>query len=237
MRPQPQSTALDVYASNTDLYADPRLVDRVDYRRRFKRHRPRTPSVVLAPHGGGIEAGTSELCLAIAGYSPSTRVPIGQTHDYWMFEGLRPVANDELHVTSSHCDDRVARTLVSGASHALGLHGCTAAAAGLEDHDRAVLVGGRDGLLRLELLTRLRRAGFHTVDAADHPVLGGGDRANIANRTKTRQGGQLELTTPLRTAMFAENSRPNRRHTTTEVFWDFVHACRAALAAREAMNN
>ena len=141
MRPQPQWAALDVYASNSDLYADPRLVERVDYRRRFKRHRPRTRTVVLAPHGGGIEIGTSELCLAIAGYHPSTRVPIGQTHDYWMFEGLRSVANDELHVTSSNCDDRVARDLVSGATHALGLHGCTAAAAGLEDHDRAVLVG------------------------------------------------------------------------------------------------
>ncbi|MGW4211007.1 poly-gamma-glutamate hydrolase family protein [Lentzea sp. NPDC004789] len=237
MRPQPQWAALDVYASNSDLYADPRLVERVDYRRRFRRHRPRTPSVVLAPHGGGIEVGTSELCLAIAGYHPSTRVPIGQTHDYWMFEGLRSVANDELHVTSSNCDDRVARDLVAGASYALGLHGCTAAAAGLEDHDRAVLVGGRDALLRMELLAALRRAGFHTIDAVDHPILGGFDRSNIANRTRSRQGGQLELTTPLRAAMFAENSRSDRRHTTTEVFWGFVHACRAALAAREALSN
>ena len=190
MRPQPQWAALDVYASNSDLYADPRLVERVDYRRRFKRHRPRTPSVVLAPHGGGIEIGTSELCLAIAGYHPGTRVPIGQTHDYWMFEGLRSIANDELHVTSSNCDDRVARTLVNGASHALGLHGCTSAAAGLEDHDRAVLVGGRDALLRLELLTRLRRAGFHTIDDLRRftrvPVLASIPRIDTPRETRRR---------------------------------------------------
>jgi phage replication-related protein YjqB (UPF0714/DUF867 family) len=234
MRPQHQWSALDVYASNSDLYADPRMVERVDYRRRFKRHRPRTTSVVLAPHGGGIEFGTSELCLAIAGVHPATRVPIGQTHDYWMFEGLRSYANDLLHVTSSNCDDRVAVALVGGAAHALGLHGCTAVAAGLPEHARAVLVGGRDRAFRLLLLTNLRRAGFQAVDAADHPELGGYDRTNIANRTKTRRGAQLELTTPLRTAMFTAHTRPERKHSTTPLFWGFVDAVRVAIAAREA---
>ena len=47
-------------------------------------------------------------------------------------------------------------------------------------------------------------------------------------------GGQLELTAPLRLAMFEENTRPRRKHTTTPVFWAFVAACRAALARLEA---
>ncbi|WP_285741843.1 poly-gamma-glutamate hydrolase family protein [Lentzea sp. NBRC 105346] len=231
MRPQPQWSAVDVYASNSDIYADPRMVERVDYRRRFKRHRPRTSATILAPHGGGIEFGTSELCLAIAGYHPATRVPIGQTYDYWMFEGLRSYANDLLHVTSSNCDDRVALEMVSESSHALGLHGCTAVAAGLPDYARAVLVGGRDAVLRGLLLTRLRRAGFQAIDAIDHPELGGYDRTNIANRTSRKRGAQLELTTPLRAAMFETNTRSERKTSTTAVFWDFVAATRCAIAA------
>ncbi|WP_235921732.1 poly-gamma-glutamate hydrolase family protein [Lentzea tibetensis] len=212
-------------------------MERVDYRRRFKRHRPRTSTVVLAPHGGGIEFGTSELCLAIAGYHPGTRVPIGQAHDYWMFEGLRSYANDVLHVTSSNCDDRLALQLVRGARFALGLHGCTPLAAGLPEQAKAVLVGGRDRAFRSMLLMRLRRAGFQAIDAADHPDLGGYDRTNIANRTATRRGAQLELTTPLRTAMFTAHSRSERRHSTNAVFWDFVVAVRTAISAREAVAN
>jgi len=66
------------------------------------------------PHGDEIEPGTSELCLAIAGYRPATLTVIsgtGATYDYWMFEGLRPGDNGLLHVTSTHCDDGVATSL------------------------------------------------------------------------------------------------------------------------------
>ena len=38
----------------------------------------------------------------------------------------------------------------------------------------------------------------------------------------------------IRLAMFEENTRPRRKHTTTLVFWAFVAACRAALARLEA---
>ncbi|HYJ73871.1 MAG TPA: poly-gamma-glutamate hydrolase family protein, partial [Actinomycetota bacterium] len=67
---------------NTELYAHPDLTEGVDWARRFRRHDrfddgltrtgepPRT--VILAPHGGGIEPGTSELCLAVAGYHPAS---------------------------------------------------------------------------------------------------------------------------------------------------------------------
>ena len=65
-------------------------------------------------------------------------------------------------------------------------------------------------------------------------ALNGDDADNIANRTLLGMGGQLELTTPLRLAMFEENTRPRRKHTTTPVFWAFVAACRAALARLEA---
>jgi len=42
-------------------------------------------------------------------------------------------------------------------------------------------------------------------------------------------GAQLELSTPLRDAMFTENTRPRRKHTTTQLFWTFVAVCRDAI--------
>jgi Poly-gamma-glutamate hydrolase len=42
-------------------------------------------------------------------------------------------------------------------------------------------------------------------------------------------GAQLELSKPLRDAMFTEHTRSQRKHTTTQLFWTFVAVCRDAL--------
>jgi phage replication-related protein YjqB (UPF0714/DUF867 family) len=241
------STTADTYATNTELYQDPNLVETVDYGRRWRRkelfddglpdHCAVARTTIIAPHGGGIEFGTSELCLAIAGHHPATLavIPgIGLTYDYWMLEGLRPDDNGVLHVTSTGCDDGVAVSLCAGALNVLALHGFKASRAGLPDDARVVLVGGRNVTLRRHLLEEFAAAELDAVDAAGHPDLDGNDPANIANRTLLGMGGHLELTGALREAMFQENTRPRRKDTTTEVFWAFVAACRNALARLEA---
>jgi len=232
--------ATDRYPSNMALYADPNLEEGVDYGRRYKRHEMADDSLsqqyafaetaIVAPHGGGIEVGTSELCLAIAGYHPATLAMTPPVYDYWMFEGLRPSNNDELHVTSTRCDDIVARSLCAGSLRALGIHGCTPGQAGLPPESQAVLVGGRDDTFKRYLRESLAAAGFQAIDATDHESLNGDEPANIANRTLLGMGAQLEITTPLRSAMFGVNTRPQRKNTTTAVFWDFVGATRSALA-------
>jgi len=238
------STTADAYPSNTVLYADPGLTEGSDYARRFRRHGwfdddltmrydvQRT--VILAPHGGGIETGTSELCLAISGYHPKTMAATGPLHDYWMFEGLRNADNGELHVTSAHCDDHVARSLTAGALNAIGLHGCKESEAGLPTGTQAVLVGGRNTALKSRLVSRLNAAGVRAIDAVNIPDLNGDDPANIANRTLLGAGAQLEITTPLRVAMFGINSRAERKNTTEPIFWAFANATRAAIADVEA---
>ncbi|MFA1628164.1 poly-gamma-glutamate hydrolase family protein [Rhizobium mongolense] len=50
---------------------------------------------VIAPHGGKIERGTSELARAVAGTELS----------YYLFEGLKPKGNRDLHVTSSNFNE------------------------------------------------------------------------------------------------------------------------------------
>jgi phage replication-related protein YjqB (UPF0714/DUF867 family) len=236
--------APDRYPSNTALYADPDLAEGVDYARRYRRHEMFDDSIsqryafpktaIVAPHGGGIEVGTSELCLAVAGYHPASLAMTAPAYDYWMFEGLRPSDNDELHVTSTHCDDPVARSLCGGSLNALGLHGCTPSQAGLPQDAQAALVGGRDGAFKRYLLEELAGKGFQAVDAAGRGSLDGDEPDNIANRTLLRMGGQLEITTPLRAAMFGVNTRPQRKNTTTQVFWDFVAGTRSALARLES---
>jgi phage replication-related protein YjqB (UPF0714/DUF867 family) len=241
------TTTVDTYATNTELYQDPDLVETVDYGRRWRRkelfddglpdHCAVARTTIIAPHGGGIEFGTSELCLAIAGYHPATLAVTpgtGVTYDYWMFEGLRSSNNSELHVTSTHCDDGVAVSLCAGALNVLALHGCTTSQAGLPDDAAVVLVGGRNATLKRRLLDGFAAAGLGAIDAVDHDELNGDEPTNIANRTLLGMGGHLELTGPLRLAMFGVNSRPRRKDTTTEVFWAFAAACRNALARLEA---
>ena len=146
---------------NSELYADPGLAEGVDYARRHRRHErfddtlARTDDVpkttILAPHGGGIEPGTSELCLAVAGYHPASLPqipPAGVTYDYWMFEGLRDSDNAELHVTSTGCDDGEAVSLCAGSLNALALHGFQPRPPDMSsEDDQVVLVGGGNTIL------------------------------------------------------------------------------------------
>jgi len=236
-----------IFKFNSELYAAPGLVEGVDYARRYRRHErfddtlARTDDVpkttILAPHGGGIEPGTSELCLAVAGYHPadlSQVPPAGVTHDYWMFEGVRDHGNAELHVTSVGCDDGVAVSLCAGSLNALALHGFRPRPPDMSQDDQVVLVGGCHTTLRGYLLDGLCAAGFDARDAGQHGELNGDAKCNIVNRTLLGMGAQLELSTPLRDAMFTEHSGSQRKHTTTQVFWTFVAACRDALDRLEA---
>jgi phage replication-related protein YjqB (UPF0714/DUF867 family) len=236
------------YTSNSQLYADTiHLTEGIDWARRFRRQErfdddpvrtaEGTRTAILAPHGGGIERGTSELCLAVAGYHPAnlpiTR-PAGVTYDYWMFEGIRESGNADLHVTSTGCDDLVAVTLCAGALGALSLHGFKPENLDppRSPDEQAIFVGGCDDLLRAFLEEALDDVDLPVEAAAGE--LDGDSVCNIVNRTLRGRGAQLELSEPLRDTMFGRNTRPGRKHTTTEVFWRFMAACQDALDRFEA---
>ncbi|MFF0225708.1 poly-gamma-glutamate hydrolase family protein [Streptomyces sp. NPDC004629] len=246
----PASAASDLYASNTDLYR--RLAGRegIDFARRYRRHaytdddQAGAPgsygrTSILALHGGGIEGGTSELCLGIAGYDPKDLSPRYGTgaplHDYWMFEGIRSSGNSELHVTSTHCVDRVALALAAGALNVVSVHGCTAAQAGAPaSRPEAVVIGGRNTALRRFLGEALDAAGVQTIDASADDDIAGLSPDNICNRTLLGMGAQLELTTELRAAMFGTNTIKGRAGSVNAEFWTFADAVRAAVARMEA---
>ena len=183
------------FAFNSKLYADPNLAEGIDYARRHRRHErfddtlARTDDVpkttILAPHGGGIERGTSELCLAVAGYHPANLPqvpPAGVTYDYWMFEGIRETGNAALHVTSTGCDDGVAISLCAGSLNGLSVHGFDPAPEFPQD-EQVVLVGGANLPLKELLLAGLRDADIKALSAGTGGELDGDDPCNIVNRT------------------------------------------------------
>jgi phage replication-related protein YjqB (UPF0714/DUF867 family) len=141
--------------------------------------RPDSPVLIIAPHGGRIEVGTSELAALIA----------GAEHSLFTFEGLKPHGqNRDLHITSHRFDHPDCLALVSRRAVAIGIHGCKGAS--------RVYVGGLDSELTTVLTTRLAAAGFPAT-AEDHNYPGR-NPLNVCNRGARGRGAQLEITTDLR---------------------------------------
>ncbi|QDY76203.1 poly-gamma-glutamate hydrolase family protein [Streptomyces qinzhouensis] len=250
--PAPSGTTTPTYSSH--IYRNSQYTEGTDYGRRFKRHERSDPTfagevrlpgtAVLALHGGGIETGTSEVALGIAGYHPKDLAPTGAAgdprHDYWLFEGLRGSGqNAELHVTSTGCDDLHALGLAEGSLGVVSVHGfANSQVPGFD-----LVMGGLDqefkALIRaqLELLatTGPNPWDISIIDGSQVPALGGTDPANPCNRTLRKKGVQLELSGALRNSLFDDpSSRTGRANTTNAKFWAFTGAVRAAIAAHEA---
>lgn len=135
----------------------------------------------IAPHGGYIEPGTSELGAAIA----------ADDHSFYAFEGLRRGRpHRDLHITSHRFDEPLCVALVGSCKSVIAVHGRA------DGRDLSTWVGGRDEALRLAIAAGLQKAGFEAQIAVG--ALAGNSGANICNRTANGAGVQLELPRTLR---------------------------------------
>lgn len=166
------------------------------------RYSDNNDSIIFAPHGGGIEMGTTEVARAIAERGG---------HDYYSFNGLKKSNNHELHVTSTHYDEPTLTNELKKKNVAVSIHG----AGGSEP---VVYVGGRDKKLMDNAVVELRKQGFNAQYPPAHLVGDGPD--NIVNRTKSGQGLQLELSTGMRKAMFTNNDH-TKAHRQNEANWSY----------------
>lgn len=166
---------------------------------------------IIAPHGGGIEPGTSELALAIAGEDLS----------FYLFEGLKKSGNEDLHITSARFDEPTGNEIVKAAGWVIALHGEAS-------DDEKVYIGGLDKALIAKLQSALTEAGFEVARHAS-PELQGRDTANICNRGKSGVGVQLELPKGLREQFFSSLKAKGRTER-TGAFCRFVAAVRLALS-------
>jgi phage replication-related protein YjqB (UPF0714/DUF867 family) len=183
----------------------------VDYRIAARRIRPRF--AIVAPHGGGIEQGTSELADAAGGL----------VHSCYTFEGLKTSGNRDLHITSTRFDEPLCLTVIGTSQIVVTLHGEEST----EDGE-GVFMGGLDAAVRDCIGAVLRREGFDVRTHPD-PDLQGRDPANVCNRGLSGAGVQLELSRAVRQTMFESLTREGRTRRTAR-FDVFVKALQEALA-------
>lgn len=167
-------------------------------------------AAVIAPHGGGIEPGTSEIAEAIAGKNLS----------FYSFEGIKSTGNRDLHITSTRFDEPQCVALVKASPRILSIHG-------EDSEEQVVFLGGRDTAMLKRLRDSLVGAGF-VVETHENPALQGTDEANICNRGRGRCGVQIELSNGLRSSFFTSLSRKGRL-TKTQRLEQFVNAVRAVI--------
>ncbi len=182
----PLIAATDTYASFAEL--DVHETHGKDYRIRVV-ERPDAPVVILAPHGGGIEIGTSQL---------AARVARGR-HSLFLFEGLKPPwQNRGLHITSHRFDHPWCLELVGKKPVTLAVHGCRG--------ESRIYVGGLDTELKTRLTAKLNDAGL-PASADGHPYMGL-NPLNICNRGARGRGAQIELTRDFRTPAWRRHIAP-----------------------------
>jgi phage replication-related protein YjqB (UPF0714/DUF867 family) len=165
---------------------------------------------VIAPHGGAIEPGTSELAIAIAGEDLSFAV----------FEGIKAQKNRELHITSTHFDEPRCVSVITQAFAAVAIHGEAS-------QSSVAYIGGAYKELRKHVGKSLEDAGFN-VQEHKNPDLQGASPENICNRGTSGCGLQLELSHGLRSTFFQSLDSKGRDHK-THIFHQFVEAVRGGL--------
>lgn len=170
--------------------------------------------IVIGPHAGSIESGTSELTEAVASDDLS----------FYLFEGIKPEGNHDLRVTSTRFDEPRGLKLVRSHQKAIAFHGWSWEV-------EKVYMGGREEALAGEITRNLRAAGFEVLTEGD-PTLQGISPDNICNRCASGAGVQVEISRGLRRRFF-ESLTPAGRRQTTETFARFVGAIRGAVDASD----
>lgn len=178
-----------------------------DYR--IRKRRGETGIALIAPHGGGIEPGTSEIAEAIA----------GRHHSFYTFSGIKPRGNADLHITSRNFDEPEGVRIAETSDAVVTIHGCL-------ERGKVVFMGGRDKVLVKKISRELVAARFATAESSRFPGI---NARNICNRSRRGMGVQLEISAGLRRDMFQEITRIHRKEK-TPVFDRFVRAVRTALA-------
>lgn len=176
----------DWYANFAELSA--REVENFDYS--ISAIDRRSAIAVVAPHGGFIEPGTSQLTQEIAGEDFSS----------YIFAGLRPGRHHrELHITSTNFDEKRCLDLISHTHTVLGIHGRSDC-----DDPETIFLGGRDLVLKSQIEAEFERGGFKSTGKGHR--LPGVEPDNICNRGISSSGVQLEIPRSLRDRLLGDGA-------------------------------
>ena len=134
---------------------------------------------IIAPHGGKIEPGTSDIAKKIA----------AKRFNCYCFEGIKKEKNGRLHITSHNFDEPMAVNIISRSHLVVAIHAC-------KGNDRFIYLGGLDKRLKEVIADELVSIGI-TVPKG-HGRFRGLNPDNICNRGAHKKGVQLEITRGLR---------------------------------------
>jgi len=134
---------------------------------------------IIAPHGGKIEPGTSDIARKIA----------AERYNCYCFEGIKKDNNRCLHITSHKFDEPMAVKLVAAALTAVAIHACTG-------NEKYIYLGGLDKALKDVIADELENRKI--IVPKGHGRFKGLNPDNICNRGANGKGVQLEITRGLR---------------------------------------
>jgi len=200
---------MDMYRNFAEL-GETEIED-IDFRI-FAVKREGSSTVIVAPHGGAIEPGTSEVAKVVANNDLSLAT----------FEGIKPENNKRLHITSTNFDEPRCVKLVQDSDNVVVIHG-------EGSPELSVFLGGRDNDLGAQLKAALERH-CYAVKTHRNPELQGLASTNICNRGRHSAGVQLELSSGLRLTFFQSLTTKGRKKLTDELV-RFAAAVREGLRA------
>jgi phage replication-related protein YjqB (UPF0714/DUF867 family) len=178
-----------------------------------------SPFLIFAPHAGGIEQGTSEICRQIA----------GNTYSYYLFAGIGENCK-RLHITSTHFDEPRLLGLLSEHQYAVSIHGMTNEMKKKAGAD--IFLGGLNHTLITITTIILRELHFGVINNILMPEseLSGTDTRNVTNKCLSREGMQVEISDDLRSKFFRGDYKYNKeRKNTTREFKEFCDAILQAI--------
>jgi phage replication-related protein YjqB (UPF0714/DUF867 family) len=160
--------------------------------------------LLIAPHGGGIEPGSSEIMRAVA--------DLGGWAWYEFAGFLRRGNKEALHLSSTHFDEPTLKGMLHQARLVISFHGAG------ESEESMVYVGGKWKLGRHTVTASINRTfgehGIRATDATDGAVaehLRGLDDTNITNLGKLAEGVQLEFSRGARNLLIPPDSSREAR--------------------------
>jgi len=160
--------------------------------------------LLVAPHGGGIEPGTSELMRSVA--------ELGGWAWYEFAGYLRQGNKEALHISSTEFDEPTLIALLAQAGFVVAFHGASKLG------KPVVYVGGRWKLGRkvmTEVINRsFQKHGTSAIDATDSTdteQICGLHESNLTNRGRRAEGIQMEFSREARNLLFPPDASREAR--------------------------
>lgn len=173
--------------------------------------------LILAPHGGNIEFGTTEVAEALA----------GNDYGFYSFMGLREDRQKDLHLTSHNFDEPRALERVKNSQSVLTIHG-------FREGTEIIYLGGLDQTFKYYIAKALHEEGFLVKRSNKYK---GSHVNNICNLGKRGMGVQIEISTGLRKQFFKDLRTFQGRKEKLPLFFKFVNSLRSGINRFKEIDN